>query len=97
VHADNPIALVDKVAERKGNTRLAQAYLKYHYSPEAQDIFARNYLRPSEPAALQRHAAEFPPLKVFQVEQAFGGWAHAQALHFAEGGIYDQIVSRSTK
>jgi sulfate transport system substrate-binding protein len=93
VHADNPVAVVDKVAAKKGSTRLAQAYLKFHYSPAAQEIFIKNGLRPADPAALARHP-EFPPLHTFTVAKDFGGWAHAQQLHFADGGIFDQIITR---
>ena len=97
VRADNPVALVEKVATRKGNAKLAQAYLKFHYSPAAQEIMVRNGLRPSDPAVVQKHLAEFPPLHTFTVTKDFGGWQHAQALHFADGGIFDQIISRSSK
>ncbi|HZR35078.1 MAG TPA: sulfate ABC transporter substrate-binding protein [Nevskia sp.] len=93
VRADNPVAVVDKVAAKKGSTRLAQAYLKFHYSPAAQEIFIKNGLRPADPAALARHP-EFPPLHTFTVAKDFGGWAHAQQLHFADGGIFDQIITR---
>ncbi len=93
VRADNPVAVVEKVAAKKGSTKLAQAYLKFHYSPAAQEIFIRNGLRPADPAALQKHP-EFPPLHSFTVGKDFGGWAHAQQLHFADGGIFDQIITR---
>ena len=94
VRADNPVAVVDKIAARKGNTRLAQAYLKFHYTPAAQEILARNGMRPVDAAVAQKHAAEFPPLHTFSVEKDFGGWAHAQQLHFSDGGIFDQIIAR---
>lgn len=97
VRADNPVAVVEKVAARKGNSALAQAYLKFHYSAAAQEILMRNGLRPADPAALQKHAAEFPPLHTFTVTRDFGGWQHTQALHFADGGIFDQIISRTSK
>jgi len=97
VRADNPVAVVEKVAAKKGNTALALAYLKFHYSPAAQEILMRNGLRPADPAALQKHAAEFPPLHTFTVARDFGGWQHAQTLHFAGGGIFDQIIARTSK
>ena len=97
VRADNPVALVEKVAAKKGDTALALAYLKFHYSPAAQEILIRNGLRPADPAVVQKHAAEFPPLRTFTVARDFGGWPHAQAVHFADGGIFDQIISRSSK
>ncbi|MDE0853841.1 MAG: sulfate ABC transporter substrate-binding protein [Nevskia sp.] len=95
VRADNPVAVVEKVAASKGNSALAQAYLRFHYSAAAQDILMRNGLRPADPALLQKHAAEFPPLHTFTVARDFGGWPHAQALHFADGGIFDQIIAHS--
>jgi sulfate transport system substrate-binding protein len=97
VRADNPVAMVERIAAKKGHTALAQAYLKFHYSAAGQEILARNGLRPVDPAVLRQHAAEFPPLHTFSVADAFGGWPHAQALHFAEGGIFDQIISQSSK
>ncbi|MDB5977501.1 MAG: Sulfate transporter, periplasmic sulfate-binding protein CysP [Nevskia sp.] len=97
VRADNPVALIDKVAAKKGNTELAKAYLKFHYTPAAQDILIRNGLRPADPAVVQKHVAEFPPLHTFTVAKDFGGWPHAQKLHFSDGGIFDQIISRTSK
>ena len=93
VRADNPVAVVDKVAAKKGSTKLAQAYLKFHYSPAAQEIFIKNGLRPADPAALAKHP-EFPALHTFTIAKDFGGWAHAQKLHFSDGGIFDQIITR---
>jgi sulfate transport system substrate-binding protein len=89
IRADNPVAVVDKVAAKKGNTALAQAYLEYHYSEAGQEIFARNGLRPSDEKILTRHAAEFPPLKLFTIDD----WAATYAKHFADGGVFDQIVA----
>jgi sulfate transport system substrate-binding protein len=94
VRADNPIALVDKVAAKKGTTKVAEAYLKFHYSPAAQEIFAKNGIRPIDDAVLKKHAADFPALKLFTVDQAFGGWAKAQAVHFADGGTFDLIYRK---
>ena len=93
VRADNPIARVDKVAAKKGNTELAQAYLQFHYTPAAQEIFAHNGLRPIDEKVLKAHAAEFPALKLFDVDQAFGGWTKAQAEHFADGGSFDRVIA----
>jgi sulfate transport system substrate-binding protein len=94
VRADNPIALVDKVAAKKGTTKVAEAYLKFHYSPQGQDIFAKNGIRPSDEAVLKKHTADFPPLRLFTVEQAFGGWTKAQSVHFADGGTFDLIYRK---
>lgn len=91
--ADNPVAVVDKVVAKKGTARQAQAYLQYHYTPAAQEIFAANGLRPIDEAVLKRHAAEFPAVHSFSVEQSFGGWDRAQAVHFADGASYDQIIA----
>jgi sulfate transport system substrate-binding protein len=93
VRADNPVAVVQKFADKHGNTALARAYLEFHYTPEAQAIFARNAIRPSDPAALAQHASSFPVLKTFTVEEAFGSWPKAQAAHFADGASFDQIYA----
>lgn len=94
VRADNPVAVVQKFAGKHGNADRALAYLAFHYTAEAQAIFARNDLRPSDPAVLAQNAARFPALKVFTVDEAFGGWARAQAAHFADGGSFDQLYAR---
>ncbi len=91
VRADNPVAVVDKVAAKHGTAALARAYLQFHYSAAGQEIFARNYLRPVNAEVLKRHARTFPPLNVFGVEEAFGSWPQVQARHFASGGVFDQI------
>jgi sulfate transport system substrate-binding protein len=93
VRADNPIALVDKVAAKKNTTKAAQAYLQFHYTRAAQEIFAKNGLRPIDAAVLKAHAAEFPAVNVFDVDQAFGGWPKAQADHFADGASFDKIIA----
>ena len=93
VRADNPVAVVQKFADKHGNTALARAYLEFHYTPEAQAIFARNAIRPSDPTVLAQFGASFPPLKTFTVEEAFGSWAKAQAAHFADGGSFDLIYA----
>ncbi|WP_372012333.1 sulfate ABC transporter substrate-binding protein [Pseudoxanthomonas sp. 10H] len=94
VRANNPVAVVDRVAAKHGTAGLANAYLQYHYSAAAQEIFAKNYLRPVDDAVLRRHAAAFPELNVFSVEAAFGGWPQAQKRHFADGGVFDRIYSQ---
>jgi len=91
VRADNPIALVKKVAAKKGNTDRARAYLDFHFTPEAQQIFAKNDLRPVDETVLAQYADRFPKLNVFRVEDVYGSWAKAQALHFADGASFDQI------
>jgi len=94
VRADNPVAVVSKVAAKKGATEIAQAYLQFHYSPTGQELFARNGLRPSDAAVLERYRSSFPDVPTFTVAEAFGGWPQAQARHFASGGLFDQIYQR---
>jgi sulfate/thiosulfate-binding protein len=94
VRADNPVAVVKKYADKRGNATLARAYLEFHYTPEAQAIFARNAIRPVDAAVLARFASTFPALNVFTVEEAFGSWPAAQAAHFADGGSFDQIYAK---
>jgi sulfate/thiosulfate-binding protein len=91
VLAEPPVAMVDKVAAKHRTTAVAKAYLDYLYSPEGQEIAARNHYRPRDPATAARHAAQFPRLQLFTVDQLFGGWTKAQKTHFADGGIFDQI------
>jgi sulfate/thiosulfate transport system substrate-binding protein len=91
VLAEPPVAVVDKVAAKHGTAAAARAYLEYLYSPEGQEIAARNYFRPRDPAVAARHAAAFPRLRLFTVDQVFGGWTKAQKTHFADGGIFDRI------
>jgi sulfate transport system substrate-binding protein len=89
--AEPPVALVDTVARRKGTTEVAEAYLQYLYSPAAQEVIAKNYYRPSDAAVAAKYAAKFPKLKLFTIEEKFGGWKDAQARFFADGGVFDQI------
>jgi len=97
VLAEPPVALVDKVADRRGSRQIAEEYLKYLYSPEAQDLVARNFYRPRSQEAAQRYAKQFPQIKLFTVDEVFGGWKKAQATHFADGGVFDQIYKPSGK
>ena len=93
IRADNPVAVVEKFAAKRGRGELARAYLDFHYSREGQEIFARNAIRPSDPAVLAQHAARFPALNLFTVDDAFGSWPQAQAAHFADGGSFDQVYA----
>ena len=90
--AEPPVAVVDKVVDKRGTRKLAQAYLEHLYSPEGQAIAARNHYRPTDKAIAAQYAAQFPKLQLFTIEEAFGGWARAQKTHFADGGVFDQIV-----
>jgi sulfate transport system substrate-binding protein len=89
--AEPPVALIDSVVDRKGTRAVAEAYLDYLYSPEGQDIVARNFFRPTNAEVAARYAEQFPTIRMFTVDAVFGGWARAQAEHFADGGTYDRL------
>ncbi|MBE2213915.1 MAG: sulfate ABC transporter substrate-binding protein [Opitutaceae bacterium] len=91
ITAENPVVWVDKVVSKKGSATVARAYLEYLYSPEAQELAARHYFRPRDPAVLARHANQFKSLQLFTVEDVAGSWAEAQKTHFADGGVFDRI------
>jgi sulfate/thiosulfate transport system substrate-binding protein len=92
--AEPPVALIDKVVDKRGTRAVAQAYLDYLYSPEGQDIAGRHYYRPVDAAAASKYAGQFPRLELFSIDQLFGGWAQAQKTHFADGGVFDRIVGK---
>jgi len=89
--AEPPVALVDKVVDKHGTREVAQAYLDYLYTPEGQEIIAKSYYRPRLAAVAERYAGKFPKIPLFTVDEVFGGWQKAQATHFADGGVFDQI------
>jgi sulfate transport system substrate-binding protein len=89
--AEPPVALVDKVVDRKGTRVVAQGYLNFLYSPLAQDLIGKHFYRPRDPKAVAKYAAQFPQIPLVTIDQTFGGWRKAQATHFADGGIFDQI------
>jgi sulfate transport system substrate-binding protein len=90
--AEPPVALVDRNVDKHGTREVAQAYLQFLYSPEGQKIAARNYYRPRYPQyADPADIARFPKVELVTLDQVFGSWAKAQATHFAEGGVFDQI------
>ncbi|HEY8696703.1 MAG TPA: sulfate ABC transporter substrate-binding protein [Rhizomicrobium sp.] len=89
--AEPPVAVVDKNVDRHKTRAAAEAYLKFLYSKDGQEIEAKNFYRPRDKAVLAAHAADFPNLKLYTVDQVFGGWQKAQATHFADGGVFDQI------
>ncbi|HTT39555.1 MAG TPA: sulfate ABC transporter substrate-binding protein [Burkholderiales bacterium] len=89
--AQPPVAWLDKVVDKHGTRRAAQAYLEYLYTEPAQQIIARNFYRPADPKVATRYAAQFPKLTLFSVDGVFGGWQKAQKTHFADGGVFDQI------
>lgn len=92
-----PVAVVDKVATRRGTREVAQAYVDFLYSAQGQDIAARNYLRPRNAAVLRQYAAQFPPIVSFTVDESFGGWQRVQKAHFDDGGIYDRVMAAAGK
>jgi len=92
--AEPPVAVVDKVVDRKGTRRVAEAYLKYLYSPQGQAIAAKHHFRPRDPAIAAKYKATFPPLPMVTIDEAFGGWNKANAAHFADGGSFDRIYRR---
>ncbi|HEY0712831.1 MAG TPA: sulfate ABC transporter substrate-binding protein, partial [Polyangia bacterium] len=89
--AEPPVAVVDKVADKHGTRKVAEAYLQYLYSEEAQEIIAKNFYRPRNEKVAQKYANAFPKLTLVTIDQSFGGWTKAQKAHFDDGGFYDQI------
>jgi sulfate transport system substrate-binding protein len=89
--AEPPVAILDKNVDRHGTRKVAEAYLQFLYTKEGQEIEAKNFYRPRDPAVLAAHAADFPKLPLYTIDDVFGGWAKAQATHFADGGVFDQI------
>jgi len=92
--AENPVVWVDKVVSKKGTTAIAKAYLEYLYSPEAQELAVKHHFRPLDPELLKKNVDRFQPLALFSVADVFGSWAQAQKVHFADGGIFDQIYEK---
>lgn len=91
--AEPPVTVVDKYAKKHGTVAIANAYLQYLYSPEAQDIAGKHYYRPTNPKIAAKYAKQFAPVKLFTIKD-FGGWSAAQAAHFSDDGIFDQIYSK---
>jgi sulfate/thiosulfate transport system substrate-binding protein len=92
--AEPPVALVDKVADKKGTRAVAEAYLQYLYSDEGQEIAAKNFYRPSNSKIAAKYASQFPAIKLFKIDDAFGGWKKAHQTHFTDGGTFDQIYQK---
>lgn len=93
VLAENPVAVVDKVVDRKGTRKQAEAYLKFLWSDEAQAIAAKHQIRPRSPKLLAQYAKDFPKVVTFTVDEQLGGWSKVQKEHFDDGAIYDQIIA----
>jgi len=89
--AEPPVSVVDKVVDRRGTRKLAQAYLEFLFSPEGQEIAAKHDYRPRQPEVLAKYAGKFPKIALFTIDEAFGGWTKAQQTHFDDGGIFDKI------
>ena len=89
--AEPPVSVVDKVADKHGTRKVAEAYLAYLYSPEGQDIAGKRHYRPRLEAAAKKYAGSFAKIDLFTIDAVFGGWQKAQKIHFADGGVFDQI------
>ena len=89
--AEPPVAVVDRVVDKKKTREAAEAYLKYWYTKEGQEIAARNSYRPRDPEIGKQYEKSFAKVEFFTIDDVFGGWAKAQTTHFAEGGVFDQI------
>ncbi len=93
--AEPTVSVVDRVADRKGTRKLAQAYLEFLYSPEGQDIAGKNFYRPRSKDAAAKYSTAFPKIELFTIDEVFGGWQKAQKTHFNDGGTFDQIYKPS--
>ncbi|QLG89453.1 sulfate ABC transporter substrate-binding protein [Chitinibacter bivalviorum] len=95
IKAEPPVAIVDKNVDKKGTRKVATEYLNYLYSKEGQEIIAQNYYRPLDKDIAAKYAKQFPAIKLFDIDDVFGGWTKAQKTHFSDGGIFDQIYAPS--
>ncbi len=95
--AEPPVAVVDKVIDKKGTRKVAEAYLQYLYSAEGQEIAAKNFYRPTDAKVAAKYAKQFPKIALFNINDEFGGWTKAQKTHFADGGVFDQIYQPGAK
>lgn len=89
--AEPPVAVVDSVVDKRGTRKVAEAYLQYLYAEQGQEIAARNYYRPTLDKVAKKYNAQYPAIRLFTIEDVAGGWTKAQKMHFADGGIFDQI------
>jgi len=89
--AEPPVALIDKNVGRHGTRKVAEAYLQFLYTKDAQEIEAKNFYRPRDQGVLKAHGADFPNIPLYTIDDVFGGWTKAQQVHFADGGVFDQI------
>jgi sulfate/thiosulfate-binding protein len=91
--AEPPVAVVDRNVDKKGTRAVAQAYLEFLYTPAAQEIIARNHYRAVDRTVAAAHSKQFPPVKLFTIDEVFGGWARAQKTHFGDAGVFDEIYA----
>jgi sulfate transport system substrate-binding protein len=89
--AEPPVAVLDKNVDKRGTRKAAEAYLKYLYTPEGQEIAAKHFYRPRDPEVAKKYASQFADVKLFTIDEVFGGWKKAQETHFGDGGTFDQI------
>jgi len=92
--AEPPVAVVDKVVDKRGTRAVAHAYLEYLYSPQGQDLAGQNHYRPTDPTVAAKYGRHYPRMTLFTVDELFGGWAKAQKAHFADGGSFDKVYTR---
>jgi sulfate/thiosulfate-binding protein len=92
--AEPPVTVVDKVVDRRGTRKVAEAYLKFLYTKQGQEIIAKNFYRPRDAQIASKYASQFPTLKLVTIDDTFGGWEKAQATHFDDGGTFDQIYGQ---
>jgi len=92
--AEPPVTVVDKVVDKRGTRKVAEAYLNYLYTPEGQEIAAKNYYRPTLDSVAKKYEAQFPKINLVKIDDVFGGWQKAQKTHFADGGTFDQIYQK---
>ncbi|NLO79743.1 MAG: thiosulfate ABC transporter substrate-binding protein CysP [Xanthomonadaceae bacterium] len=97
VVADFPVSVVDRVADRRGSRKVAEAYLNYLYSDEAQELLAQRYYRVRSPAIAEKYADQFPPTELIKVEEVIGDWDKIQELHFASDAMFDQLMRRTRR
>ncbi|MFO7286925.1 MAG: sulfate ABC transporter substrate-binding protein [Gammaproteobacteria bacterium] len=95
--AEPSVAVVDTVVDRRGTRAVAEAYLRFLYTPEGQDIVARHHFRPRDPEVAERYRDRYPTLELFTIDEVFGGWAKAQAKHFDDGGVFDRIYAEASQ
>jgi sulfate transport system substrate-binding protein len=95
--AEPPVAIVDKVVDKRGTRKVAQAYLDYLYTPEGQEIVARNFYRPTLDTVAKKYDKQFQKVTLFQLRDYFGNWQLAQKTHFADGGTFDAIYKPGSK